>query len=108
MSGGAGAAGLNEADSLGSLGGVRVHCSLVFSNLQGPISILCDFWKRETFCEPITYVHFPLDLSLGQDSGLIATHRPGGPLPSDCAWLHLRASSACRCGRGETRDRLYF
>ena len=77
-----------EADSLQCLGGVSVICYLVFSNLHHPISIFCDFWKQKMLCEPIIYVHFPLYLSLGQNSHFIATHRPVGSIPSDCTCLH--------------------
>lgn len=103
--GGAGVAARKEAGFLRCLGGVRANCSRAFSNLPCLMSILCDFWKQETLYEPIIYVHFPLHLSLGQNSGLIATHGPVGSLPSGCVRLYrCEVESSQTCFEGVERN----
>lgn len=69
----------------GHMSGARANCHLFFSNLHIPPSAFGDFKKQNMLFKPIIYVHFPLHLSLGQNSDLISTHRPVGPITvNDC------------------------
>ena len=79
-----------EAGSLRCVSGAPVssnHCSPIYT-FQFPFLVTVK--KCNVLLEPIPYVPFALPLPLGQNSDLISTHRPVGPITFERDYTDVR------------------